>query len=411
MVKEKLEILAIIPARGGSKGIPRKNIRDFAGYPLIAYSIQAAKNSKYVTRTIVSTDDDEIANVARRFGAEIPFIRPSEFAEDQSLDLPVFKHALETLRKAEGYIPDLVIQLRPTSPIRPIDLVDNAIEKIINNPQADSVRGVVPSGQNPHKMWKFNRESGQLEGLIKLDGVKEPYNAPRQALPETFWQTGHIDVIKPEIILNHNSMSGNKILPVFIDPDYTVDLDKPSDWVKAEWIVWHTGLLMVTPGNPRRKLPQKVELVVFDFDGVMTDNRVFVNQDGVESVAANRGDGMGITMLHASGIKTLVISKEINPVVRARCNKLKIPYLQGVDDKPMVLKNHLEENGINPENVIFVGNDINDVPCFSIVGCAIAVSDSHISALRQADIILQNKGGYGAVREICDLVLQTAKNQ
>ncbi|MRS04691.1 acylneuraminate cytidylyltransferase family protein, partial [bacterium] len=256
MVKERVEVLAIIPARGGSKGIPRKNIRDFAGYPLIAYSIHAARTAKYVTRTIVSTDDIEIAEVAKQFGAEVPFLRPAEFADDLSLDLPVFRHALETLQKNEGYKPDLVVQLRPTSPIRPVDLVDTAIEVLLNNPHGDSVRGVVPSGQNPHKMWKFNRGQGLLEGLIQVSGIQEPYNAPRQALPETFWQTGHIDVIKPEIILDQNSMSGKNILPVFIDPDFTVDLDKPSDWVKAEWIVWHSGLKMVTPGNHRRKFPE-----------------------------------------------------------------------------------------------------------------------------------------------------------
>ena len=272
----------------------------------------------------------------------------------------------KTLRDQEGYIPDLVVQLRPTSPIRPINLVDDAIEAILNNPKADSVRGVVPSGQNPHKMWKFNRELGTLEGLIKVEGIQEPYNAPRQVLPETFWQTGHIDVIKPGVILEQNSMSGNNILPIFIDPDFTVDLDKPSDWPKAEWIVWYGGLEMVTPGNQRRKLPEKVELIVFDFDGVMTDNRVFVNQDGVESVAANRGDGMGISLLSKAGIKALVLSKEVNPVVQARCNKLKLPLIQGIDDKPIALKNYLEDKEINPAHVIFVGNDVNDVPCFPI---------------------------------------------
>jgi N-acylneuraminate cytidylyltransferase len=259
-------------------------------------------------------------------------------------------------------------------------------------------------------MWKVNPKSGLLEGLIKVPGLEEPYNAPRQALPETFWQTGHIDVIKPVVILEQGSMSGKNILPVFIDPDFTVDLDKPSDWIKAEWIVWYAGLTMVTPGNYRRSLPATVELIVFDFDGVMTDNRVFVNQDGIESVAANRGDGMGITLLREAGIPTLVLSKEVNPVVQARCKKLKMPFIQGIDDKPAVLKKYLAENGINPSHVIFVGNDINDVPCFPVVGCAVVVADSHVSALRQADIILQNKGGYGAVREICDLALQSTKN-
>jgi CMP-N-acetylneuraminic acid synthetase len=121
------ESLAIIPARGGSKGIPRKNIRNFAGYPLIAWSIAAAKQSELVTRVIVSTDDEEIASVAREFGAETPFVRPAKFAEDNTTDLPVFEHALQWLAENENYRPEIVVQLRPTSPIRPRGLVDDAI--------------------------------------------------------------------------------------------------------------------------------------------------------------------------------------------------------------------------------------------------------------------------------------------
>ena len=203
----KPEVLAIIPARGGSKGIPRKNIRDFAGYPLIAYSIAAGLQSKYVTRTIVSTDDAEIAAVAREYGAETPFLRPAEFSQDNTTDLPVFKHALEWLKEHEGYVPDIVIQLRPTSPIRPRDCVDGAIQILIDHPEADSVRGVVESGQNPYKMWQVD-DKGVMQPLLTVGGIKEAYNTPRQQLPPTYWQTGHIDAIRPRAILEKNSMSG-----------------------------------------------------------------------------------------------------------------------------------------------------------------------------------------------------------
>jgi N-acylneuraminate cytidylyltransferase len=406
MVNPRLEVLAIIPARGGSKGIPRKNIKLFAGFPLISYSIQAALNSKYVTRVIVSTDDEEIATVARQYGAEVPFLRPKKFAQDDTLDLPVFEHALLTLAKTENYQPDLVVQLRPTSPIRPVDLLDDAIGLMMDHPEIDSVRGVVPSGQNPHKMWRVDQTTGLMKGLIPVEGIAEPYNAPRQKLPETFWQTGHIDVIRPTVILEQHSMSGKRIKPIFINPDFTVDLDKPADWKRAEWLVWYGGLEMVIPGNKRRPLPETVELVVFDFDGVMTNNWVTVDQNGIEAVTANRGDGMGIGLLHKRGIKTLVLSTEINPVVSARCQKLKIPVIQGVEDKPVVLKEYLSNNQIKPEFVVYVGNDINDVPCFPVVGCAVAVADAHFSALSQADLILSRKGGKGAVRELCDLLLQ-----
>ncbi|HSM24369.1 MAG TPA: acylneuraminate cytidylyltransferase [Anaerolineaceae bacterium] len=406
MVNGKIEVLAVIPARGGSKGIPRKNIKNFAGHPLIAYSIQAALNSKYVTRTIVSTDDDEIAEVAKKYGAEVPFLRPSEFAQDSSLDFPVFENLLQTLMNTEDYKPDFVIQLRPTSPIRPDNLVDDAIEIMLNDLEIDSVRGVVPSGQNPFKMWKIDPVSGIMQGLLQVEGIHEPYNSARQALPDTFWQTGHIDVIRTNVIIEKKSMSGEKIKPIHIHPDFTVDLDKPSDWQKAEWLVWHAGLEMVVPGNKRRPLPEKVDLIVFDFDGVMTDDRVFVDQHGIEMVAANRRDGMGINLLHKAGFKMIVLSSEKNPVVEARCKKLKIQAIQGVEEKSIVLEKYLSENHITPKNVIYIGNDVNDLTCFPEVGCALAVADAHPTVLRHADIVLQHNGGQGAVREVCDLLLR-----
>src|SRR6266545_922025 len=136
------EILALIPARGGSKGIPRKNIRSFAGYPLIAWSIAAAKQSELVKRLIVSTDDEEIASVARQWGAETPFLRPTELAQDKTTDLPVFEHAIQWLEKNEDYYPEIMVQLRPTSPIRPKGILDHAVHILLEHSDADCVRGV-----------------------------------------------------------------------------------------------------------------------------------------------------------------------------------------------------------------------------------------------------------------------------
>ena len=400
------EILAIIPARGGSKGIPRKNIRNFAGYPLIAYSIAAGLKSKLVTRVIVSTDDDEIAEVARECGAETPFMRPSVFAEDNTTDLPVFEHALEWLAENEDYHPDIVIQLRPTSPIRPLDCVDDAIRILIANPEADSVRGVVPAGQNPHKMWRLpDGENVAMRNLLDVDGIAEPYNAPRQSLPPIYWQTGHIDAIRPRAILEQKSMTGEKIFPLMIDPDYTVDIDNLSDWAKYEWLVKFGGLDFVSPGPARRPMPATVKVLFLDFDGVMTDNRVWTDQDGKETVASSRGDGFGILLLKKAGVETVVISKEKNPVVAARCRKLGIEYQQGIDDKTGILKREQAKRGVDPAETIFVGNDLNDLPAFPLVGWGVAVADAEVEVLRQADFVLSKNGGHGAVREICDLIL------
>jgi len=399
------EVLAIIPARGGSKGIPRKNIKNFAGYPLIAYSIQAGLSAQTVTRTLVSTDDEEIAAVARQYGAETPFLRPEEFAQDRTLDLPVFQHALDWLEKHEGYRPEIVVQLRPTSPVRPPDLVDNAVRTLLEHPEADSVRGVVPAGQNPHKMWRIDPRSGRMRNLLDVEGVPEPYNARRQALPPVYWQTGHIDAIRPRVF-QANSMSGEVILPVMVDPAYTVDIDTPKDWSRSEWLVLYSGLDLVFPGRSRRPLPEQVELVIFDFDGVMTDNRVWVSEEGREMIAAYRSDSTGLARLRQHGVKAVVLSSEVNPVVTARCRKMNLPVYQGIADKGEALSGLLRDLGARPENTIYLGNDINDLPCFPLVACALVVADALPEAKRRADIVLSQVGGHGAVRELCDLLLQ-----
>lgn len=405
MVDASPEVLAIIPARGGSKGIPRKNIKSFAGHPLIAYSIAAGVQAESVTRVIVSTDDEEIAAVAREYGAEVPFLRPAELAQDQTLDLPVFQHALRWLEEHEGYRPEVVVQLRPTSPVRPPHLVDEAVRILLEHPEADSVRGVVPAGQNPHKMWRIDPQTGVMKNLLDVPGVEEPYNAPRQILPPVYWQTGHIDAIRPRVI-HAGSMSGRVILPVMVDPAYTVDIDTPKDWARSEWLVWYSDLEIVYPGRRRRPLPQRVDLVVLDFDGVMTDNRVWVNEEGREMVAANRSDSLGLGYLRHEGVKVVVLSTETNPVVAARCRKLNLPVYQGVADKAAALPGILQEMGVSPENTIYVGNDSNDIPCFPLVACALVVEDAQTAARRAADIILTRKGGHGAVREVCDILLQ-----
>ena len=405
MVKRP-EVLAVIPARGGSKGLLRKNIRDFAGFPLIAYSIAAGTEAELVTRTIVSTDDEEIAAVARQLGAEVPFLRPAELAQDNTTDLPVFQQALKWLAEHEQYIPEVVVQLRPTSPIRPRGLVDDAVRLLLAHPKADSVRGVVIAGQNPHKMWRIDAAGGPMRPLLTVEGIAEPYNSPRQALPPVYWQTGHVDAIRPQTILEKESMSGAVILPIAIEPRFTVDIDSLFDLQRAEWLVYHAGLDMVDPGKRRRRLPEITALLVFDFDGVISDNRVWTDENGHEQVASNRSDSLGISMLKAQkGIEMLILSREQNPVVTARANKIRLAVMQAVNDKASTLKNLLDEKQIDPNQVIFMGNDVNDLPCLPLVGCFVAPADAHPEVLRRADLLMKNRGGHGAVRELCDILL------
>jgi len=402
------EVLALIPARGGSKGIPRKNIRDFAGYPLLAWSIAAARQAACKPRVVVSTDDEEIAAIARQFAAETPFLRPAELAGDQTSDLPVFQHALSWLAEHEGYRPQVVVQLRPTSPLRPPGLIDEAVRILLSHPQADSVRGVVPSGQNPFKMWRFEAPDQPMRPLLRLEGVEEPYNAPRQSLPPTYWQTGHIDAIRPATILEKGSMTGARVYPLVIDARYTIDLDTLQDWARSEWLVTFGGLDLVWPGRPRRPLPATVRLIVSDFDGVITDNRVWTDENGREMVAAVRSDSMRVSDLRARGIELVILSSEPNAVVRARAEKMGVRAIHGIDirSKGEALQRLLAEKGIDPAQVVYIGNDLNDLPCFEIAGWAVAVADACPEVRRAADYVLSRGGGQGAVREVCELVLR-----
>jgi CMP-N-acetylneuraminic acid synthetase len=227
-----MNILALIPARGGSKSIPRKNIRPFAGHPLIAYSIAAGLAAETVTRVVVSTDDEQIAAISRSYGAETPFMRPDEYALDATPDLPVFQHALEWLAESEGYRPEIVVQLRPTSPFRRVAHIDRAVHLLLERSEADSVRTVCVPFQNPFKMWRIQPD-GLMQPLIDSE-FTEPYNMPRQALPPVYWQTGYVDAAWSRTILRQNSMTGSRILPLIIDPSDWIDIDSPDDWRRAE---------------------------------------------------------------------------------------------------------------------------------------------------------------------------------
>lgn len=225
------EILALIPARGASKSIPRKNLLMLAGRPLISYSIAQALASRHITRVVVSTDDDEIAAVALSCGAEVPFRRPAEFAQDRSTDLEVFRHALTVLRDAHAYAPAGVVHLRPTGPVRTVARIDEAIELFLQHPEADSLRSVVVPQHTPYKMWRI--VDGQLEPLLDVAGVAEPYCEPRQSLPDVYWQNGYIDIVRPHVILEQGLMGGRRILP-FVMHEPVLELDYPEDVARIE---------------------------------------------------------------------------------------------------------------------------------------------------------------------------------
>ena len=224
------EVLALIPARGGSKSIPRKNVVPLAGKPLIVWTIEQALACPGITRTIVSTDDDEIAAIAKSAGAEVPFRRPSELAGDLSPDIDVFRHAVDWLIREEGYRCELLVHLRPTGPVRSVRRIGEAIDLMLANAEADSLRSVSWPAQSPYKMWRM--EEGWLRPLLTVPGLIEPQSMARQILPETFWQNGYVDITRPRTVLA-GRMAGEKVIPFMVD-DPIYEIDYPEDLAKAE---------------------------------------------------------------------------------------------------------------------------------------------------------------------------------
>ena len=230
-----MKIIALIPARSGSKSVPRKNIRKLCGKPLLSYAIQTALESVLIDRVIVTTDNKEIADIAKKYGAEVPFLRPKEISGDYALDIEFHQHAIDWLQENENYTPDLIVNLRPTNPIRSPITVDKAIQTLIDNPDMDSLRSVRISEFSPFKMWTIPR-SGVLEPIASEVEFHEPYNMPRQLLPVCYWQDGYVDVTKYMTIVEKKSTPGRNIIPFLIEEE-SIDIDYEESIQQVENIL------------------------------------------------------------------------------------------------------------------------------------------------------------------------------
>ena len=242
-VPDDVKILCLIPARSGSVTVRHKNVRLLNGIPLLAHSIRQAMHCSYAShmRIIVSTDSLEYAEVARAWGAECPFLRPQEISGNLSTDLECMQHALQWLQTNEDYTPDIVLQLRPTQPLRKVGDIDKCLEMFMAcRGTYDSLRSVVEVEMSPFKMYTIEDSTGTGEEQPKLTplfrevkGMDEPYNRARQILPRAYLHNGYIDIVNVDVIL-HGKMSGDRIYPYVMGKDDTVDIDTEDDWRRAE---------------------------------------------------------------------------------------------------------------------------------------------------------------------------------
>jgi YrbI family 3-deoxy-D-manno-octulosonate 8-phosphate phosphatase len=388
-------VLAIIPARGGSKGIPRKNVRPFLGKPLLVHSIDHARSSPSVTRVIVSTDDPEMTAAAREHGAEV-VQRPAALSSDTASSESALLHVLDYLGETEGYEPDLVVFLQATSPLRRPDDIQGAIETL-EREGADSLF----SACSAHGfVWRLHE--GELRSL-----TYDYRNRPRrQDIGEDLIENGSIYVFRPWVIRKHHNRLGGKVAVYRMDPFHSFQIDEPGDLERIERL----ASFGVNQAVPPLALAA-IRLLVLDFDGVMTDNRVLVNQDGTEAVWCHRGDGWGIARLKERGVAIIVISTETNPVVEARCRKLGVDFVQACDDKLGALRRVASQLGFSRDQVAYLGNDVNDLECLSWVAVPIAVADAVPEVKQVAQLITTRPGGFGAVREAIDRLIEAQPNR
>ncbi|MFH9659395.1 cytidylyltransferase domain-containing protein [Streptomyces sp. NPDC017248] len=386
-------VLAVIPARGGSKGVPAKNLAPVGGVPLVVRAVRECRATRLVTDVVVSTDDQAIAAAAREAGAEV-VLRPAAIAGDTATSEAAVLHAMDAHEALHGAPVDVVLLVQCTSPFLVREDIDGVAAAVAEN-GADTAVTVAPF----HGFVWREPDTGDGGGA----GVNhdKSYRPRRQDRPQDFLETGAAYAMDAAGFREHRHRFFGHTELVRTDPARVLEIDDPHDLARAR------ALAPLFDADRPGALPaaDDVDAVVLDFDGTQTDDRVLIDSDGREFVAVHRGDGLGIAALRRSGLKLLILSTEQNPVVAARARKLRIPVLHGIDRKDLALKQWCEEQGIAPERVLYVGNDVNDLPCFALVGWPVAVANAHDVVRGAARAVTTVPGGDGAIREIASWIL------
>lgn len=397
MQNEPARVLVVIPARGGSKGIPLKNLKPVAGRSLVARAVEAALRAPSVTDVVVSTDHADIAVEARRHGARV-VQRPPHLSGDEASSESAVLHAMD----AAPQEPDVVVLLQCTSPfIDPADL-DEAVVAVLAG-GADVCFSVA---ENHNFLWTRG-----ADGRVHAVGHSADHRPRRQDREPQYRETGAFYAMRAEGFRAGGHRFFGRIDLHVVPADHATEIDSLDD---LELVVALASRGAANGAADGAEFAEgafedheliDVDALVTDFDGVHTDDHALVAQDGTEYVSVSRGDGMGVARLRRTGIRQLILSTERNPVVGARGTKLGVEVMQGVDDKASRLASWMQTHGLDPRRVAYVGNDVNDLGAMAAVGWPIAVADARPEARRAARIVLANRGGHGAVREVCERIL------
>ncbi|MER5194933.1 N-acylneuraminate cytidylyltransferase [Streptomyces sp. NPDC002755] len=412
-------VLAVIPARGGSKGVPAKNLAPVGGVPLVTRAVRECRATRLVTDVVVSTDDHAIAAAAREAGAEV-VLRPAAIAGDTATSEAAVLHALDAHEALHGSPVDAVLLVQCTSPFLVRDDIDGVAAAVVEQ-GADTAVTVAPfhgfvwrdgDGDGAGAGDGAGDGAGAGAGAGDGDGGPGPaggfgvnhdktFRPRRQDRPQDLLETGAAYAMETGGFRAHGHRFFGRTELVRTDPARVLEIDDPHDLSRARAL----APLFDTDRPGSLPTAADIDAVVLDFDGTQTDDRVLIDSDGRELVSVHRGDGLGIAALRRSGLRMLILSTEQNPVVAARARKLRLPVLHGIDRKDLALKQWCEEQGIAPERVLYVGNDVNDLPCFALVGWPVAVASAHDVVRGAARAVTTLPGGDGAIREIAGWIL------
>lgn len=376
--------VAIIPARGGSKGIPGKNLRSVGGVPLLARAVRTALRTTRVDRVIVSTDDDRLAEAAGLAGAEV-VMRPAELARDESSSEVALLHALGVLTEREAVEP-ITVFIQATSPFVDPSDIDAAVDRVAAG-ECDVVFSAV---ETYGFLWRATAD-GEV-------GVNHEHSSRprRQDREPHHLETGAFYVMGTQGFINAGFRFFGRVGVQLVDPRTAIEIDEPADLELASVI----APLLDAPE------PIDIDALVMDFDGVHTDNSAIISLAGDEQVRVNRSDGLGIELLRKSGLPMIILSTEQHPVVTARAAKLRLAVMHGLDDKAAQLQRWCVEQGFDLNRVAYVGNDVNDLACLRLVGWPVVVADAHPDVRAEARLVLDHDGGHGAIRELADRILR-----